>query len=103
MMTQENKLSKDLLKIESRIQRVLQPIQAPALFVQDLRERLDQEMVRKTKSKKVKTGLLVAGGIVGLVVMIITLIRSLTSLPGVVKSISDKLPRIKKREQAVSI
>ena len=102
-MVQENRLSKDLLKIERRIQSVLQPVQAPAVFIQDLRERLDQEMVKKTKSKKVRTGLLLAGGIVGVVVMIITLIRSIASLPGVVKSISEKLPRFKKREQAVSI
>ncbi len=102
-MVQENKLSKDLLKIERRIQSVLQPVQPPAVFIQDLRERLDQEMVKKTKSKKVRTGLLVAGGIVGIAVMIITLIRSIASLPSVVKSISEKLPRIKKREQAVSI
>lgn len=102
-MVHENKLSKDLLKIERRIQSVLQPVQPPAVFIQDLRTRLDQEMVKKTKSKKVRTGLLVAGGIVGIAVMIITLIRSIASLPSVVKSISEKLPRIKKREQAVSI
>ncbi len=103
MMVHENKLSKDLLKIERRIQNVLQPIQPPAVFVQDLRERLDQEMVKKTKSKKVRTGLLVAGGILGIAVMVITLIRSLTNLPSFVKSISEKLPRLKKREQAASI
>jgi hypothetical protein len=60
-------------------------------------------MVKKNNSKKVKTGLLVAGGIVGIAIMLITLIRSLISLPGVIKSIAEKLPRLKKREQAASI
>jgi tetrahydromethanopterin S-methyltransferase subunit A len=102
-MVKEQKLTKDLLKIENRLKDVLQPISPPAVFVTDLRSRLDQEMVKKTTSKKVKTGLLVAGGIVGIVVMLITLIRSLISLPGVIKSIVEKFPRLKKREQAASI
>ncbi len=102
-MEKNNYLSKDLLKIEGRLQEVFQPISPRSAFVEELRQRLDQEMVKKTKSKKVKNGLLVAGGIVGLVVMVITLIRSLTSLPSTFKSISKNLTRLREREQVASI
>lgn len=102
-MEKNNYLSKDLLKIEGRLQEVFQPISPRSAFVEELRQRLDQEMVKKTKSKKVKNGLLVAGGIVGLVVMVITLIRSLTSLPSTFKPISKNLTRLRKREQVASI
>jgi hypothetical protein len=102
-MVKEQKLSKDLLKIESKLKEALQPVNPPALLVTDLRIQLDQEMAKKNKSKKVKNGLLLAGGIVGIAVMMITLIRSLISLPGVIKSIVEKFPRLKKREQAASI
>jgi hypothetical protein len=102
-MVKEQKLSKDLLKIENRLKEVLQPVSPSDVFVTDLRFQLDQEMVRKMKSKKVKNGLLLAGGAVGIAVMVITLIRSFIALPGVVKSIVEKLPRLKKREHAASV
>lgn len=102
-MVKKSYLSKDLLRIERRLQEVFQPISPRTAFVEELRLRLDQEMVRKTKSKKVKTGLLVAGGIVGLAVMVITLIRSLTTWPSKLQAISKNLPRLRKPEQAASI
>jgi hypothetical protein len=101
-MKNKKSLSKDLLAIENQIRQVIEPIRPSAAFVADLRQRLDQQMLKKSKTKRVKAGLLIAGGIVGIVVMIITLIRSLMSLPGVVKSIAKNFPRIKKREQAAS-
>jgi hypothetical protein len=102
-MVKKSNLSKDLLRIEGRLQEVFQPISPRIAFVEDLRSRLDQEMAKKTKSKKVKTGLLVAGGIVGLAVMVVTLIRSLTTWPAKFQSISKSLPRLRKPEQATSI
>lgn len=102
-MVKKGNLSKDLLRIEGRLQEVFQPISPRIAFVEDLRSRLDHEMAKKTKSKKVKTGLLVAGGIVGLAVMVVTLIRSLTTWPDKFQSISKSLPRLRKPEQATSI
>lgn len=102
-MVKKGKLSKDLLRIEGRLQEIFQPISPRISFVEDLRSRLDLEMAKKTKSKKVKTGLLVAGGIVGLAVMVVTLIRSLTTWPAKFQSISKSLPRLRKPEQATSI
>ena len=102
-MVKNSNLSKDLLRIEGQLQEVLQPISPRIAFVEELRLRLDQEMVKRTKSRKVKTSLLVAGGIVGLAVMVVTLIRSLTTWPAKFQSISKNLPRLRKREQAASI
>ena len=102
-MVKKSKLSKDLLRIEGRLQEGFQPISPRISFVEDLRSRLDQEMAKRTKSKKVKTGLLVAGGIVGLAVMVVTLIRSITTWPAKFQSISKSLPRLRKPEQAASI
>ncbi len=102
-MVNKSDLSKDLLRIEGRLQEVFQPISPRIVFVEELRLRLDQEMAKRTKSKKVKTGLLVAGGVVGLAVMVITLIRSLTTWPAKFQSITKNLPRLRKREQAASI
>lgn len=102
-MNTEKLLSRDLRKIESRLQETLQPIKPPAVFVADLRERLDQEMIKKTKTRKVRNGLLVAGGVVGLVALIITVIRKLTSWEKQAASITRFLPKFRKREQAISI
>jgi hypothetical protein len=102
MTRNQNYLSKDLLKIEGRLQEVLQPVRPRREFVEELRVRLDQEMVRKIKTKKVKTGLLVAGGVVGLAVMVISLIRSLTAWEGVIQSISKYFDKFRKREQPLS-
>ena len=102
-MNAQEKLTKDLKNIESRLQDVLQPIKPPAMFVSDLRERLDEEMAKKIKTKKVRTSLLVAGGVVGLVALVITIVNKLTSWEKLTDSITKRLPKIRKREQAASI
>jgi hypothetical protein len=98
-----NTLSKDLLRIESRLKEVFRPISLRPAFVEDLRLRLDQEMERKIKNKRVKNGLLVAGGVVGLAVMVITLIRSLTTWPSKIQSITKNISKLRNREQIASI
>ena len=60
-------------------------------------------MIKRMKAKKVQTGLLVAGGIVSLAVMVITIIRSLTAWPGIIQGISKNLPKMRKRQQVVSV
>ena len=99
-MARKDTLPKDLLRVESRLKGVLMPVTPDLGFVENLRGQLDLEMITKTKSKKVRTGLLVAGGIVGAVVMVITVIRSIMNWPKVVQSIGD---RFGKREQAASV
>ena len=96
------KMTKDLLRIESRLKDVLSPVTPRADFVAELQNKLDQEMVARVKTKKMQTGLLVAGGIVSLAVMGITIIRSLTAWPGIIQSISKNLPKIRKRQQVLS-
>ena len=97
------KMTKDLVKIESRLKDVFEPVTPSMEFVTELRSRLDEEMVKRVKTKKVQTGLLVAGGIVSLAVMVITIIKSLTTWPDIIKSISKNLPKQRKRQQAASI
>lgn len=102
-MNAEMNMSRDLRNIEARLQAALRPIKPPAVFVADLREKLDQEMAKKIKTKKVRKSLLVAGGVVGLVALVITIVNKLTSLEKLTDSITKRLPKIRKREQAVSI
>jgi hypothetical protein len=102
-MNTEGKLTKDLRNIENRLQEALQPIKPPAVFVSELRERLDQEMVKKMKTRKVRNRLLVAGGVLGLAALIITVINKLTSWDKLAASITRYIPKFRKREQAASI
>lgn len=102
-MNNEVKLPRDLKKIENRLQQALQPVRPPAMFVKDLRARLDREMLRKQKSRKVRSGLLIVGGVLGGAALLVTLIRSLTSWEKVGESVSRYLPRLRKREPATSI
>jgi hypothetical protein len=102
-MNAEQILSRDLRKVENRLQAALRPVKPPAVFVSDLRERLDQEMVKKTKTKKVRKSLLVAGGVLGLVALVITIIRKLASWEKQAVSLARYLPKIRKREQPASI
>jgi len=97
------KITKDLLRIENRLKDVLSPVTPRADFVVELQNKLDQEMIKRMKAKKVQTGLLVAGGIVSLAVMVITIIRSLTAWPGIIQGISKNLPKMRKRQQVVSV
>lgn len=97
------KMTKDLLRIENRLKDVFSPVTPRADFVAELQNKLDQEMVARMKTKKVQTSLLVAGGIVSLAVMVITIIRSLTALPGIIEGISKNLPKLRKRQQAASV
>lgn len=97
------KMTRDLVKIESRLKDVLKPVTPDLGFVTELRSRLDKEMNKRAKTKKVQTGLLVAGGIVSLAVMAVTIVRSLTTWPEIVKSISKNMPKLRKRQQALSV
>ena len=96
------KMTKDLHRIESQLKDVFKQVTPRAEFVIELQNTLDQEMIKRMKTKKVQTGILVAGGIVSLAVMVITIIRSLTAWPGIIQGISKSLPKIRKRQQAVT-
>ena len=99
-MNSRKTLPRDLLRVEKRLLKVLQPVEPDMAFVNDLRAQLDLEMAVKIKNRKVRTGLLVAGGIVGVVVMYVTLIRSIMNWPAAVQALAQKF---RKREQPASI
>jgi hypothetical protein len=96
-------MNRDLIKIERRLKEVLKPVKPPVDFVLELRSRLDEEMARKVKTKKVQTGLLVAGGIVSLAVMIVTIIRSIATWDTTIQNLGKSLPKLRKREPATSL
>lgn len=97
------KMTRDLVKIENRLKGVLKPVTPRMEFVTELRSKLDLEMVKRVKTKKVQTGLLVAGGLVSLAVMVVTIIRSLTTWPEIFKSITKNLSKQDKNQQVASI
>jgi hypothetical protein len=84
------------------LKEILKPVKPPGDFVLELRSRLDEEMARKIKAKKVQTGLLVAGGIISLAVMVITIIRSITTWDKTIENLGKSLPKLRKREAAIS-
>lgn len=96
------KTERKLKRIENKLQSSLQPVEPRADFVEDLHNRLMMEMEQKTKTRKVKKGLLVAGGIVGGTVMVVTIIRTLTSWEEFTDSLSQFINRNKKEQQIVS-
>lgn len=96
------KTERKLKRIENKLQSSLQPVEPRAEFVEDLHNRLMMEMEQKTKTRKVKKGLLVAGGIVGGMVMVVTIIRTLTSWEEFTDSLSQFISRNKKEQQIVS-
>lgn len=96
------KTERKLKRIETKLQSALQPVEPRADFVADLHNRLMIEMENKTKTRKVKKGLLVAGGIVGGTVMLVTIIRTLTSWDEFTDSLSQFINRNKKEQQIVS-
>lgn len=102
-MNAELNMTRDLRNVEDRLKEVLRPITPPAAFVADLRCKLDQEMAKKAKTKKVRNGLLIAGGLVSLVALVITIINKLASLEKLGASVAKNLPKIRKRQQAASI
>lgn len=102
-MKEEQKMPRELIKIERRLQEALQPVAPPAAFVKSLGSSLDREMAKKLRTKRVKNNLLIAGGVLGAVALVITIIRSLTSWEEIGTSISKLIPRFRKREPAASI
>ncbi len=97
---QEKKLN--LKPIETKLEGILYPVTPRPAFVLALRQRLDEEMAQRIKKAKMKQGLLVVGGLVGGILMIVTVIRSLTSWPEFTKTIDEWFSKPKKGHQLVS-
>ncbi len=102
MQEKQLNLKNGLSIIETKLEAVLQPVTLRPAFVLNLRQRLDEEMAQRRKKAKVKKGLLVAGSVVGGVLMIVAIIRSLTSWREIAQTIEEWFSRQKKGQQAVS-
>ena len=76
-------LERDLQVLEERLQTTLKPIQARTDFLRNLRVQLVGEESKKLlgiPSQKVQEGLLVAGGILSLAVVVFTGIRAVLAV-----------------------
>ena len=93
----------DLRRLEMRLKATLQPVSPRTNFVRDLGAKLaEKEIIIGPKlilSKRVSNVLLIAGGVVGSVIMIITSIRGMISLISLVGMVYRFLNRDSKRQQ----
>ena len=88
--------------IETKLETVLKPVTPRPSFVDDLQCQLHEEMAKQRKKAKMKKGLLVAGGVVGGVLMVVAIIRSILSWRDMIESVSEWFMKQKKEHQAVS-
>jgi len=96
------RMNRDLRKIEKRLQNTLTPVEPRHSFVSQLEEQLTLEMGKKAKVKKVRKGILVAGGVLGGVVMTVTIIRTLTSREGLSETLPAWFSRQKEEHQTAT-
>lgn len=102
-MRKEEKMSRSLRKVEKKLQTALQPVEPDQGFAADLRFQLDQAMEKRNRASKVKKGILVAGGVVGVIVMLVTIIRSLTSWEEMAETVSRLLSKKEREHQTASV
>lgn len=96
-------MDRTLRKVDRKLGANLQRVKPDPAFVSELRIQLDEAMDRKIRVSKVKKGILVAGGVVGAVVMIVTIIRSLTSWNELTQAVSKLLSRKERERQTASV
>lgn len=97
----EPDLEQDLRRLELNLMATLQPIAPRTEFVHELRARLaEKEFGPKLFSRKIPNHLLIAGGVVGTVIMIATSIKGLISLIGVIGIVFRFFTRESRRHQA---
>ena len=92
----------DLRKLEIQLMATLQPVSPRPEFVHGLRTRLAAKEIgigSRILSKKISNNLLVAGGVVGSVIMIATSIKGLISLISVIGFIVRFITRESQRHQ----
>jgi hypothetical protein len=94
-------LEQDLRRLEMNLMATLRPISPRTEFVHGLRARLaEKEIGPKIFSWKFSNHLLVAGGVVGTIIMIATSIKGLISLIGMIGFVFRFLNRESRRHQA---
>ncbi|OQY36207.1 MAG: hypothetical protein B6I38_00200 [Anaerolineaceae bacterium 4572_5.1] len=102
MEEKQRHLNDGLKKIELKLETALQPLKIRSAFVSDLRQRLEAEMAQRRKKAKMKKALLVAGSVVGGGLMVVAIIRSLTSWREIAHTIDGWLPKQGEEHQAIS-
>ncbi len=81
-------LDNDLRRLEKKLRETLIPVLPRIEFVRELGVKLAQKEIKTIQrfqiSKSVSNGLLVAGGVIGSIIMIATSIRGLISIVGII-------------------
>jgi len=98
----DQKLNQDLKSLEMQLAATFRRVTPRPEFVIDLRSRLVTREIQSVSAllpQKVSSGLLVAGGIIGSLLMVITGIRGLVSLVGVVGLVVQFFNRNVQRRQ----
>lgn len=85
----KNEIDEELQGLESKLQRILVPVVPRSEFVGGLRKRLlkqvpEIELTVQPQNQALQTGLLITGGIVGGIFVVLTGVRGLVSLVGVI-------------------
>ncbi len=96
-------MNRNLRRVEKKLESALQPVEPNPAFVSDLRLRIEKAGEHRVRIKKVKKGLWIAGGVVGALVMIVTIIRSLTSWDELVGNISNFFSKKDRKHQTASV
>lgn len=96
-------MDRSMRKVDRKLATHFKPVKPDPAFVADLRLELDDAMHRRIRVNKMKKGILVAGGIVGAAVMIVTIVRSLTSWEEFTQTVSKLLSGKEREHQTASV
>lgn len=96
-------MSRSLKVVDKKLRATLRPVDPDPGFVSDLKFQLAEAMDRRKRASKVKKGILVAGGVVGVILMIVTIIRTLTSWDELAGAVSKLLSRKDRERQTASV
>jgi hypothetical protein len=96
-------MNRSLRGVEKKLESAFQPVEPNPAFVSDLRLRIEKAVEHRVRIKKVKKGLWIAGGVVGALVMIVTIIRSLTSWEEIAQSVSNVFSKEDREHQTASV
>jgi len=101
-LRKDHRLKEDLQQLEQQLAEILKPVSPRSEFVHDLHKSLLAREIRPSASKQAQMldrRLLVAGGVLGSVLLIITGIRGLISLISVVGLLIQWFSRNSQRRQ----
>ncbi len=85
----KNEIGEEFRGLELKLQTTLIPVAPRPEFVEALRKRLlkqvsEIDLILEPQSQKLQTGLLITGGVLGAIAMVLTGVRGVVSIAGVI-------------------